>query len=98
MKILMFMYLLLFGFPARDKGPDSLVSCHFNKVPFPEFCDYIHHESGVNIYYRDTWVKGITVTMDANKIRVIAAVEMALKGSGLEVSIWNDDLVIMPGE
>jgi hypothetical protein len=98
MKLLLFIHLLFFGYPAQDKGPDTLVSCHFNELPFTEFCDYIYHQSGVRIYYRESWVQGLKVTLDADTISVISATEMALNGTGLKVSVWNDDLVVMPGE
>jgi hypothetical protein len=98
MKLLLFIHLLFFGHPTMDKGPDTLVSCHFNQLPFTEYCDYIFKESGVRIYFRETWVKGVTVTMDADNISVMKATVTALKGTGLQVSAWNNDLVIIPGE
>jgi len=90
--------LLFLGCPAPDKGPDTLVSCHLQRVPFTEFCDYIHRESGVRTYFLDSWVQGIVVTLDADSISVKSAVEMALEGTGFVVSVWNDNLVVLPGE
>jgi hypothetical protein len=82
--------------PAQ--GPDTLVSCHFNAIQFPVFCDYLTKQTGVKIYYQPAWVKGLTVTMDADNITVRAAVTTALRGTSLRVSQWNDHLVLMPGE
>jgi len=98
MKLLLFIHLIVFGYPAQDRGPDTLVSFHFNELPFTEFCDYIYHESRVRIYFHESWVEGLKVTIDADNISVISATEMALNGTGLKVSVWNDDLVVMPGE
>ena len=98
MKLLLFIHLLFFGYPAQDKGPGTLVSCHFNDISFTEFCDYIYHESGVRIYFHESWVQGVKVTIDADNISVISATEMALNGTALKVSVWNNDLVVMPGE
>ena len=98
MKLLIFIHLLFFSYPAQEKGPDTLVSCHLNGLPFKEFCDYIYHESGVKIYFRDSWVKGLKVTIDADNISVKSAIEKALNGTGLKISVWNDDLLVMPGE
>jgi hypothetical protein len=98
MKLLMFINLFFFGYPVEDKGPDTLVSCHFREISFIEFCDHIYHESGVRIYFQSSQVQRVKVSMDTDTISIIAAVEMALKGTGLEVSEWNDDLVVMPGE
>ncbi|MDP1621304.1 MAG: carboxypeptidase-like regulatory domain-containing protein [Bacteroidales bacterium] len=98
MKLLLFIHLLFFGSPTPDKGPDTLVSCHFNALPFTQFCEDIYHRSGVRIYFRESWVQGLTVTIDADSISVLSATERALNGTGLEVSVWNDNLVVMPGE
>jgi len=98
MSLLLFLHLLFIGHPAQDKGPDSLVSCHFSQAPFTEFVDYIYHETGVRIYYRESWVKEIRVTMDADNMSVLSAVKKALAGTGLEVSVWNRQLILMPGE
>ncbi|MFH1297570.1 MAG: carboxypeptidase-like regulatory domain-containing protein [Bacteroidota bacterium] len=97
-KLPLFIHLLFFGCPAQDKGPDTLVSCHFNDIPFTEFCNYIFRESKVRIYFHESWVQGVKVTMDADNISVLSATEIALNGTGLEVSKWNEDLVVMPGE
>lgn len=97
-KLLLFLNLFFASYPTPETGPDTLISCHFSKLPFPEFCEYIYRESGVKIYYHESWVKGLTVTIDADKISVKSAAELALQGTGLEVSIWNNDLVALPGE
>jgi len=97
-KLVLLIQLLFFGYPAQDKGPDTVVSCHFKELPFTEFCDYIYQESGVKIFFKESWVRDIKVTIDSGKISVISATALALKGTGLEVSVWNNDLVVMPGE
>ncbi|NQV03619.1 MAG: TonB-dependent receptor, partial [Bacteroidia bacterium] len=56
------------------------------------------HESGVRIYFHESWVQGIKVTIDADNISVLSATEIALIGTGLKLSVWNDHLVVMPGE
>ena len=98
MKLLLILHLLFFNPTAQGKGPDTIVSCHFNAVPFTEFCDIVYHESGVRIYFRVSWVNDLKVTMDADSISVINAANMALQGSGFEVSVWNGGLVVLPGE
>ncbi len=98
MKILLFIHLLTFSFSAPDKGTDTLVSCHFREMPFAEFCDFLYRESGVRVYFQESWVNGIKVTMDADKISVFSAVEMSLTGTKLAVSEWNGNLVVLPGE
>ncbi len=99
-KLLLFIHLFLTPSPApvHAEGPDTIISCHVIKITFPEFCEYIYQESGVKIYYRESWVQGLTVTMDENQISVKSAAEKALRGTGLDVSAWNDDLVVLPAE
>ena len=98
MKLLLFIHLLFFGDPSRNADPDTLVSCHFSNKPFTEFCDYIYRGSGVRIYYHESWIRGLKVTLDADSISVVSAVKMAVKGTGLEVSAWNHNLVVLKGE
>ncbi len=97
MKLLLFIHLLFMGYPSQDKSPDTLVSCHFREVPFTEFCQSVYRESGVRIYYHESWVQNIKVTMDADSISVLSAVKIALHSTGLGVSVWNKELVVMPG-
>jgi len=97
-KLLLFINLLFTSYPAPAAGPDTLISCHVSKMPFAGFCQFIYEESGVKIYYQDSWVEGVTVTIDSERISVKSAVELALQGTGMEVSTWNNGLVILPGE
>lgn len=97
-KLLLFINLFFTSYPAPATRPDTLISCHFSKLPFPEFCEYIYRESGVKVYYQESWVEGLTVTIDADDISVKSAAELALKGTSLQVSTWNNDLVLLPGE
>jgi hypothetical protein len=98
MKLLLFIHLLLAGFLPPEKGPDTLISCHFSNVPFPVFCDHVFRESGVRIYYSESWIVNLKVTIDENRISALDAAVKALEGTNLEVSAWNDQLVVMPGE
>ena len=97
-KLLLFINLLFPNFSTRDNGPDTLISCHLNNRPFTEFCDYIYHEAGVRIFYSEPWIHGLNVNVNADNISVQQAAELALKGTTLKVSVWNDNLVLMPGE
>lgn len=97
-KILLIIQLFFFAYPVTAATPDTLISCHFSNLPFPAFCEYIYSESGVKIYYQESWVRELTVTIDADQISVRSAVETALQGTGLNVSTWNNNLVVLPGE
>jgi len=98
MKVLLLIHLLFHGLSVPDSGPDTLVSFHLSQAPFSVFCQEIYRQTGRKIYYQDQWVGHIRVTMEAEKIPVITAIKIALQGTGLEVSGWNEGFVILPGE
>ncbi len=97
-KAIILLHFLFIGFLLPPEGPDQHISCHVDNMPFPEFCDYIFKESGVRVYYKDVWVSNIRVTIDSNDISVRDALHLAVKGSGLEISEWRGELVILPGK
>lgn len=98
MKLVVILYMLCFLRPLADGDPDSPVSCHFRAASFDEFAGYIYSVSGVRIYYRAAWTGNVKVTIEADSIPVVVAVRKALEGTGLSVSAWNGDLVVIPGE
>jgi hypothetical protein len=75
----------------------KVISCHFRDAGFEEFCMKISQMSGLKIYYDKEWTDEIRVNLDSDSLDVFSAVRQALKGSGLELSVWNNDLVILPG-
>jgi len=97
-KLPLLIHLFLLGFISHDKGPDTLISCHLHDVTFTYYCDHVYRESRIKIYYQESWIRDVKVTIDADDISVFKATELVLKGSGLSVSVWNNNLVIMPGE
>jgi hypothetical protein len=89
--------LVLLGSPLQAQGPDKIVTCHFKGIPFTEFCDIVLHQTGVKIYYKEEWVNKLSVTLEADSITVLSAVSQAIQGSNLEVSLWHNDLAVLPG-
>jgi len=79
-------------------GPDKRINCHYKQLPFAEFCNSIYNQTGVTVYYQEIWIDTLRVTLDADSITVLEAVTRAVQGSGLKVSVWNNNLVLMPGE
>jgi hypothetical protein len=96
--ILFIPYLFLRLLSVQDSEPDRKIACHFTNIAFNEFCDELTRTSGVRIYYDESWVAQVKVTLHADSISVFSAVENALKGTGLSVSLWHDNLVILKGE
>ncbi|HEX7410655.1 MAG TPA: TonB-dependent receptor [Bacteroidales bacterium] len=95
---LIFIQLLLFVSLLSAKDPEKMMACHFNKVPFAGFCSTVYRETGVKVFYQEKWVRNLNVTLETDSITVLQAVTLAVKGSGLKVSVWNNDIVLLPDE
>jgi hypothetical protein len=93
-----FIWLLLSGSALQAQGPDKLISCHFRDISFKEFSIEVLRQSSVEIYYKDDWVNTLRVYLDTNRITVLSAVKQVIEGSGLELSVWHNDLVLLPGK
>jgi hypothetical protein len=93
---LLLILLLQFGSPVQAQGPEKIMACHFRDVSFEEFCEVVFRKTGVNVYYREEWVNKLNITLDSDSISVLSAVRHAITGSDLEVSVWHNDLVILP--
>ncbi len=97
MKTSLFILLLLTGKPSGDDVKQYL-SCHVFEIPFPEFSNVIHHQTGITVFYDEELVKNIKVTLDTDSISVESALKIALKGTGIEVSAWHNNFILLPGE
>jgi len=83
---------------ASAQVPEKLMDCHFNRLPFAEFSNKVFRETGVKIFYQKKWVSDLNVSLDVDSVSALQAVTMAIKGSKLEVSVWNNDLVLLAHE
>ncbi|MDO8896092.1 MAG: carboxypeptidase-like regulatory domain-containing protein, partial [Bacteroidales bacterium] len=97
-KLLLFLTFIICAFSTKAMSPDTLISCYFDAIPFTQFAGEISKKSQVKIFYKESWVEGIKVTIHADQISVKDALELSLSGTGLEVSVRNNQLVILPGE
>ncbi|HEX2975655.1 MAG TPA: TonB-dependent receptor [Bacteroidales bacterium] len=88
------LFLLSLQF-VRGQNVDTCIDFHFRNVSFKEFSEYVYNSTGIRIYYVSSQLDSIRVNIDADSIPVISAVEMVLDGTGLFVSEWNHNLVIM---
>lgn len=93
---LILILFLWFGSTLQAQGPEKVMVCHFRNISFAEFCDTVFHQTNVNIYYRGVWVNNLNVTLDSDSITVLSAVRQVIAGSDLEVSVWHNNLVILP--
>ncbi len=91
--------LMLFCFSLlHAQGADTRVSCHVRDMPFTRFASDLVTSSGTRIFFREDWVRDIRVTLEADSITLYDALVLALQGSDLVVSPWDDRVVILPGE
>lgn len=91
--------LLLFSIQSLSgQNVNTVIDFHFSNAGFNEFTEYVFNNTGVKIYYVPSQLDTIRVNIDADSISVILAVERILGGTGLFVSEWNNNLVIMPGK
>ncbi len=98
MPLLVIIQVFFQGLSGTASGPDTVISCHYSDTDLALFCQELQAETGVRIYYHDPWVSGIKITVDSDSISVRSALERALEGTALNVSVWNGSLVIHPGE
>jgi len=90
--------LLLFTASISAQQAEKVTAFHAKGISFALFADMVYSATAVKVYYQDKWVNKVVVTLDLDNATALAAVTKALKGTGLEVSVWNGDLVVMPGE
>jgi hypothetical protein len=94
-KTLLSISLLLIRFLLTPgAGPDKIIQCHYQDIPFAAFCDSVELQSGVSVFYEESWVAHLRVTLHTDSISVRSALEKALDGTGLKASAWHGNLVI----
>lgn len=96
--LLIILLFLLFSVSLSAQQLGKIMACDVKAVPFSEFCSLVFKNTSVKVFYHEKWVNQLKVTMDADSITALMAITQALKGTGLEVSAWQDNLVVLPGE
>lgn len=98
-KQLLIILLLLYSVSfLKGQGPDTIMDFNFRNTPFEIFCESLLRQTGVRMFYDESRLKNIVVNLVADSISVLSAIERVLEGTSLRVSVWNDNLVIIPGE
>ncbi len=95
---LIFIWMAFQGAAFQAHGPDKIISCHFRNVLFKDFSNEIFRQTGVKIYYKEEWADSLRINLDADNITVISAIKKVIEGSGLELSVLRNDLVLLPGK
>ncbi len=92
----LFIALLFVSIWAPAHNTEKVMDCHFNKVPFSEFCNEVYRETGVRVFYQKKWVSDLRVNLYVDSVTAKQAVTLAIKNTGLKVSKWNNNLVLLP--
>jgi len=77
---------------------EKTMAFHFTDVPFSKLSSYITENTTIRIFYLEKWVENLKVTVDRDSVTAFVALSEALLGSGLEVSEWNGNLVVLPAD
>lgn len=93
----MFILTIIFVFLMQVTAQEKVMDCHVKNISFQEFSEAVLDQTGVRIYYHDEWVSQLNITLDAGSITVREALVRILRGTGLQMSDWNGDLVVLPG-
>jgi len=94
--IIVFLQLLWIPFFLNASDADKKIRIQAEKLPFNEFIKQIEDKAQLKVYYQTTWVKDLKVTMHFDAILPIEALEKALEGTELKVSVWENSLVLLP--
>lgn len=94
------LYFQLLWLPLLLISPNSKepIKVHADKLPFSAFAKLIEEKANLKIYYQESWVKDIIVTLHNDSISPLEAVKKALFGSKLTVSEWEGNLILLSSE
>jgi len=97
-KLIIGVILIMFSTAVKAQSLNEKFVCHVKDIPFSDFCKIIFKQTSVKIYYQENWVSNLKVTLNTEGINPLEAVEQALNGTKLQVSVWNNALLLLPDE
>lgn len=97
-KLLLSIFLLTFTLALCAQQTGKVTAVHVTDISFGELCKLLEKQTGVKIYYEAKWIEKLKVSLNTDSITPPMALASALANTGLKVSEWHNNLVIMPGE
>jgi hypothetical protein len=91
--------IILTGAPMvlKAQQPILLRNLDLEEVQFEQFAHTVENQTGIRFYYKDEWVSGIRVQLEADSMELTEAVVQVLKGTGLTFHIIPPDrLILLP--
>lgn len=73
------------------------MECHVKDVTFNELCSLIERQTLVKVFYQDKWTNQLKITLSSDSVTATMVLIQALRGTGLEVSEWHNNLIVLPG-
>lgn len=98
MRLRISVILLALPFVSFAQNPNNAANFRYTDIPAKVFCDSVSQQYKVKVFYFPGWLEGKKVTITADSISLEDAFRKAFAGTGLEVSGWNGNIVIMPGD
>ncbi len=98
--------IVLLAFFPGIKGQNTAItfSDHFEETPFVEFASAIEAQTGINFYYRASWVQDIRVSLSGQNLSLLNVLDSILVGTGLTYYLddWHhlflsDSLTLIAG-
>lgn len=96
-KTILFLFSLHLLITAMAQVQEKTMNFHFHNISFSEFADVLFRETGIKIFFLEKDVKDIIVNIDKDSIDIFSGVTGILTGTDLNVSEWNNNLVITAG-
>lgn len=92
--------VMLFQLWVGIAQPDSLaqkpkLSLHCQSLPFEQFCQQVNAQTGLRVFYVDQWLADHKVTLDADSLPVLEAINKALATTVFKASVYNSNIVIL---
>lgn len=97
-KRILILLLLVSALYGMGQQQHAIIRGHFRDISFPAFCDTVYQQTGSRIYYKPEWVGPIKVSLNTDSIPLEIFMEQLLAGSGMQISQWNQGLVLLPGQ
>jgi len=94
--LLLYFQLLWLPLFLTNTDSDEYISIQVDKISFSDFVKIVENKTNLKIYYQETWIKGLEVTIHDDHILPIAALKKALKQTKITVSEWNGNFVLLP--
>ncbi len=83
---------------SAQQNDSAVVSCNFVNTPFNEFVKDIEQNTDLRFFFKQEWVKNVTINFSGTNIPLSRILEDQLKKANLSFHIDGSNIYIFPGE